>query len=371
MTIGLSTPTQTAIELEEVHPAVPADSVRASRQAADHEDHAPSSRAPAPPAVPRGAPLRMRPGDLFSRYRMAQLRRMNSMAFGQAANAQLSEQANEVIAELGGQRVPTGDRDLEGDEAVKRYIVLREALEIVRETLKLTPSDAAQQELHKKIEQSIVALVADHGERIVGDLNIAGTLERFSGEIRERDQLRRLYHDAICQHGSIVQTFDTIVKVFGAERMVAAVKHLGQALKEDMLAPMHSADPKFLGGLYSELQRVMTLLSVYASLGSLDKLFPSLRKAKVRAEFVGKLLRLVTDGGTPAALKQMADWLASAPQADEPEPAPDPANPKAVMEHAAAGLRREEAVRSFLLKEVPVHLWKPNTRAATTTLAKL
>jgi type III secretion system YopN/LcrE/InvE/MxiC family regulator len=331
-----------------------------------HHDNAPAPATGKPLPTPRGTPLgRKRPADLYNRFGMVQLRRMNRMAFGQGANNMLSQQANEAVAELEGTRAPAAlAHESEGDEALRRYIVLREALEIAE------AGGAEKAPLREKIEQAIDRLVSQHGDRIVGDLNISGTLERFSGLIRERDKMRRLYHDAICNHSSIAQTYDALLKAFGPEQAIEAVKTLGHALKEDMLSPLRSADPKFLGSLFSELQRVTTLLSMFAASGSLDKVFPSLRKVKVRGEFLAKMLHIVIEGGAPAQLKQVGEWLCSAPQADDPDPLPDPSNPKALADMLALQQRREEAVRRFLLHEVPAHLWKPNARLTTTAYGR-
>ncbi len=332
-------------------------------QAADRDSHdAPAAGGRAASGPARAAQLqRPRSGDLASRFSRERLRRMSTMAFGPLNT--LDAHANDVIAEMQGQRAPSaGDPQQEGDEAVRRYIVLREALHKAQE-------DPAKAGLRTPIERALDMLVGRHGKRIVGDLNIAGSLAQFSGQVHECDQMRRLYHDALCQHPSVAHTFEAILKAFGPGRLEAAVRSLGRALKDDMRSPQCSADPRFLGGLFAELQRVTTILSFMGGAEALQKVFPSLRKLPVRMEFVGRVLRIVVDGASAAQVSQVGQWLASAPQADDPDPAPAAGDAPAVLRHQAAQRRRDDAMRRFLL-DVSATLWKPNARASATAIAR-
>jgi type III secretion system YopN/LcrE/InvE/MxiC family regulator len=325
------------------------------------EDAPPTSPTRTASASHRGL-ARLRHADLSGRLSRAQLRRMNRAAFGPTANSALPQQVKEVLAELGGNRAPATATHEDGDEAFKRYVVLREALE-------LAEADPAREHQREKIEQAIDTLLSHHGNRFAGDLNIAEVLDKYKNVINSWDQLRRLYHDAVCTHTSVAQTYDTLLGTFGHERLDHALKALREAIIEDMSAPFASADLNRLAKLQADLTKVININSVSRSVEVLWGAFPSLAQIKVRAEFIARMLHLVVDGGTRTQMKQIAEWLARPADENNDDYEGPPAPPVSAAEVRAASLRpeqREEALRRFLRENVPAGMWKPNTRNAVT-----
>lgn len=339
-----------------------ADARRDRDRRADRQERTAEAQRRADARAPAGssqtlAAARLRHADLAARFRnVNQLRRMGQAAFGAAAAQQFRQEAARLVAEMNaeatGTRAPAGataeqQEHHEGEQALRRYLVLREALE----TPEATP--AVLERLERRIDQ----LLAQHASRIVGGLNISTLLESLHADVGERDRLRTHYHDAVTTHTSVAQTYDALLKAFGPERVHAALKTLRLAINEDMLAPCASADPKHLAQLVQDLQRVNELHALYNNAESLQKAFVALAQDRVRAEFIGRMLHLVIDGDSD--VEGLSEWLeAAAGSSDGEGDAPPPRLP------LEAGARRREAMRRFLHETVPTWLWKPQAREA-------
>jgi type III secretion system YopN/LcrE/InvE/MxiC family regulator len=281
---------------------------------------------------------------------------MGQAAFGAAAAAQWRQEASQVVAEmhaeLAGRRAPAAataeqQEHPDAEQALRRYLVLREALEV--------PEASAA--VRERLERQVDHLLARHASRIVGELNISRVLETLHSDLGERDQLRAHYHDVVTTHTSIAQTYDSLLRAFGPERVPAALRSLRLAINEDMQAPFASADARHLALLVQDLQRVNEMHSVYNGADWLRKAFVSLAQDRVRAEFIGRLLHLVVDGDSD--VDTLAGWLEAASDRGDGDGDPDSA-----ARRPGAEARRREAMRRFLHDSVPVWWWKPQAREA-------
>jgi hypothetical protein len=223
-------------------------------------------------------------------------------------------------------------------------------------------------DVRAKIQAEIAQLLDRHGERVVGDLNISDALEEFTGglkpgtpeslekleaDLRDRDRMRKLYHEVVATHESLPQTYGMLLNSFGEQRLPAVLTTMRKAIKEDMqFSYLCAGHPRRLGGLYSDLLRIETISSLIASAQTMKKQFPALADVRTATQFTGKVLQIANGPGSPEQVKDACDTLITAPAPQPGAPAAAPPADPVLAEKARA------AVRKFLADQVPMTLWR-------------
>jgi type III secretion protein W len=212
-----------------------------------------------------------------------------------------------------------------------------------------------------RVSAAIDKLLRTNGKRVRGGLNTAEAFEQFSELVKERDVLRDIYYDVIVMGPSVRETFERLLKAFGAAKFMQSVKTMRNALVDDMKAPFPSANRILLETYYQGLKEAHIIASLIHHTDDLKKHVGSsaLESDDGVVDFLTQVLRYTEGPGNARQFKQVCEAVTG--------------KDKEAKDERFAGSVEEKIarhVKAFLLKYVPLELWADNETRDTLLLPR-
>ena len=249
-------------------------------------------------------------------------------------------------------------------DPLRRFVALRMIERMMQQRLKQEAANmtaAAQEAVREKLAKvgaSIDRLLRSSGRRIRSGLNTAEALQTFSDQIEERDRLRNLYYDTVVQGPSVRETFERLLKAFGAAKFLHTVRTMRNAIVDDMKAPFPSANRILLETYYNGLKEAHLITGLIHSSDELKKRVGecALQSDDGLTEFLSQVLRYTEGPGNARQFKQLCDAVS------RPDEEQDLQEEERIVRH----------VRHYMLTHVPMDLWiNAETRDTVLTPRKL